>query len=55
MVRKIIAFALFIIAGLIALVLLMSGSPLFPHLSGPVLLALVGGILLSPLGVRRSH
>jgi len=55
MVRKIIAFALLIVAGLIALVLLMSGSALFPHLSGPVLFALVGGILLSPLGARKSH
>ncbi len=54
MVRKIIAASLFIVAGLIALVLVMSGSPLLPHMIGPVLLASVGGILLSPLGAKRS-
>jgi hypothetical protein len=53
MLRKIIGTVLFIVAGIIFLVLLMSGSPLLPHSIGPVVLALIGAVLFSPIG--QSH
>lgn len=55
MVRTIIGWALLAVATLITLVLLTYGGPVFPHIIGPVVLALLGGgVLLTKKLSRRD-
>ncbi len=51
MPRKIAGFVLLAVGGFVALVLLMSGRPLIPHMIGPIALIVVGGVLL---GFKRK-
>lgn len=55
MVRNIIGWALITVAVLIALVLLIHGGPVFPHIVGPVVIAIVGGgvLLTKKLSLRE--
>jgi hypothetical protein len=46
MVRKIIGTALLLIGGLIAAILFTYGGPVFPHISGPIVLGAIGTFLL---------
>ena len=46
MLRKIIGMALIVISAFIFLVLLMSGMLIFPHVIGPITLAVIGAALL---------
>ena len=46
MIRKIIGIALLVIGGLIALVLLTYGGPIFPHIIGPIALTIIGSTIL---------
>ncbi len=47
MLRKIVGIGLLVVGAFIFLVLLMGGGPLFPHVIGPLVLAVVGVILLT--------
>lgn len=48
MIRNIIGWALLAVAVLITFVLLTYGGPVFPHIIGPVVFAVIGGgVLLS--------
>ena len=55
MLRKIIGTILFVLAGIIFLVLVLSGSPLLPHSIGPIVLALIGAVLFSPIGQNHHE
>lgn len=46
MVRKIIGTVLFLVAGLIAVILFTYGGPIFPHISGPIVLGAIGAFVL---------
>ena len=46
MVRKIIGIVLLLVAGLVAAILFTYGGPIFPHISGPIVLGTVGALLL---------
>ncbi len=46
MLRKIVGIGLLVVGAVIFLVLLMSGGPIFPHVIGPLVLAVVGVLLL---------
>jgi hypothetical protein len=46
MVKKIIAYVLLGIAVVVATVLFTYGGPIFPHISGPIVMVVVGGVLL---------
>lgn len=46
MLRKIIGTVLLVIGSLFSIVLLTYGGPVFPHIIGPITLAVIGVILL---------
>lgn len=46
MARKIIGTILLLVGGLIAIVLLTYGGPVFPHIVGPIAFVTVGAFLL---------
>jgi hypothetical protein len=54
MIRKISGITLVVVGGIMIIVLLTYGGPIFPHIIGPVLLTGIGGVLLSKIGSRRS-
>jgi hypothetical protein len=46
MVKKVIGISLMVLGSFIALVLFTYGGPIFPHITGPVLLLSVGAALV---------
>ena len=46
MLRKIIGTVLLLVAGLVAAILFTYGGPIFPHISGPIVLGVIGTFLL---------
>jgi hypothetical protein len=50
MIRKAIGLILVIGAGILAVVLFMGGKLIFPHVTGPITLAVIGAILLTVRG-----
>jgi hypothetical protein len=47
MIRKILGAVLLVVGGLIGLILLTYGGPVWPHLVGPMMLTATGAILLA--------
>ncbi len=54
MTRKIIGTILLVASGMLGVILLNNGMLIFPHLIGPILLALIGAIMLTLKG-KASH
>jgi hypothetical protein len=46
MARKIIGTVLLVLGGFVMIILLTYGGPIFPHIIGPAVVALIGGGLL---------
>lgn len=46
MIKKIIAYVLLGLAVVVATVLFTYGGPIFPHISGPVVMAVAGAVML---------
>lgn len=46
MIRKIIGTVMLVIGGLVIIILLTYGGPIFPHIISPTVLAVVGATLL---------
>ena len=46
MIRKIIGTILLVIASLVIIILLTYGGPVFPHIFGPITVAVIGAALL---------
>jgi len=51
MAKKIIGTVLLVLGGLVMMILLTYGGPIFPHIIGPAVVALIGGGLL---GYKRK-
>jgi hypothetical protein len=47
MIKKIIGIILLVIGGLVGIILLTYGGPVFPHLIGPMMMIVIGGVLLT--------
>jgi hypothetical protein len=46
MIRKILGTILLVIASLVIIILLTYGGPVFPHIIGPITVAVIGAALL---------
>jgi hypothetical protein len=54
MIRKIIGSALIVIGGVLIVFLLTYGGPVFPHIVGPTVAAVLGAVLVAVKGKENK-